>query len=49
VLARTHGITVDVAFERMRRYARANQHRLSDVARDVVNEPGRHPGLTRVS
>jgi GAF domain-containing protein len=49
VLARTHGIGVDAAFDRMRRYARAHQHRISDVARDVVTEPGRHPELTAAS
>ncbi len=46
VIARTHGIAVDAAFELMRDYARRNQHRLSDVARAVVTEPGRHPTLT---
>ena len=46
VLARTHGLSVDAAFELMRDYARRNQHRLSDVAREVVTEPGRHPQLT---
>ncbi len=46
VLARTHHLSVDVAFELMRDYARRNHHRLSDVARAVVTEPGRHPELT---
>ena len=46
VLARTHGLSVDAAFELMRDYARRRQHRLSDVARAVVTEPGRHPELT---
>jgi GAF domain-containing protein len=46
VLARTHGIGVDAAFDLMRGYARAHHHRLSDVARDVVSEPSRHPELT---
>lgn len=45
VLARTHGIGVDAAFDRMRNYARANHHRLSDVARDVVTDPQLHPDL----
>ncbi|HYN28667.1 MAG TPA: GAF and ANTAR domain-containing protein [Dermatophilaceae bacterium] len=46
VLARTHGIGVDAAFELMRGYARRNQHRLSDVALAVVTDPSRHPALT---
>ena len=46
ILARTHGVGVDAAFERMRTYARVNHLRLSDVARDVVLEPGRHAELT---
>jgi GAF domain-containing protein len=46
VLARTHGIGVDAAFDLMRTYSRANQHRLSDVARAVVTDPRRHPELT---
>jgi GAF domain-containing protein len=46
ILARTHRIGVDAAFERMRTYARVNHLRLSDVAREVVLEPGRHAELT---
>jgi len=46
VLARTHGIGVDAAFDLMRNYSRANQHLLSDVARAVVTDPRRHPELT---
>ena len=46
VLARTHGVDVDAAFERLRDYARRNQLRLSDVARAVVTDPTRHPELT---
>ena len=46
VLARTHGIGVDAAFDLMRDYARRNQQRLSDVAHAVVTDPGRHPELT---
>jgi len=46
ILARTHGVGVDAAFDRMRDYARVNHQRLSDVARDVVIDPGLHPGLT---
>lgn len=48
VLARTHSTSVDAAFELMRNYARRNHHRLSDVARAVVTDPGRHPELTTV-
>lgn len=47
VLARTHGIDVDTAFERLRDYTRRNHHRLSDVARAVVTDPGQHPELMR--
>src|SRR5512141_1145056 len=43
VLARTHHISVDAAFERMRAYSRRNPHPLSDVARAVVTKPGQHP------
>ena len=39
VLARTHGVDVDAAFERMRDYARRHHHRLSDVACAVVTDP----------
>lgn len=46
VLARTHGIGVDAAFDLMRTYARSNHLRLSDVARAVVIDPGQHPALT---
>ena len=46
VLARTHGVGVDAAFELMRGYARGNNLRLSDVARAVVTDPHRHPELT---
>jgi len=46
VLARTHGIGVDAAFDLMRSYARVNQHRISDVAHEVVTDPHRHPELT---
>ncbi len=49
VLARTHGIDVDAAFELMRAYARRNHHRLGDVARAVVTDPARHAGLTTPS
>jgi len=46
VLARTHGVGVDAAFDLMRGYARNNNLRLSDVARAVVTDPHRHPELT---
>jgi GAF domain-containing protein len=46
VLARTHGVGVDAAFDLMRGYARSNNLRLSDVARAVVTDPHRHPELT---
>jgi GAF domain-containing protein len=46
VLARTHDIPVDAAFDLMRDFARRNHHRLSDVARAVVTDPARHPELT---
>jgi GAF domain-containing protein len=36
VLAERAGLTMDVAFERLRRYARAHQRRLTDVARAVA-------------
>jgi GAF domain-containing protein len=49
VLARTHGVDVDAAFDRMRTYARNNHLRLSDVASAVVTDPGRHPALTAAS
>ncbi len=45
VLSRTHHIDVDAAFELMRAYSRRNHHRLSDVAREVVTDPGQHPEL----
>jgi GAF domain-containing protein len=38
VLAQTAGLSMDVAFDRLRRYARANNKLLSDVARQVVAE-----------
>lgn len=44
-LARSHGISVDAAFELMRDYARRNHHHLSDVAQAVVSDPAVHPEL----
>jgi GAF domain-containing protein len=46
VLARTHAINIDDAFELMRDYSRKNHHRLSDVAHTVVTDPTLHPELT---
>ena len=37
VLAERAGLTMDVAFDRLRRYARAHQRRLTDVARTVAS------------
>ena len=48
-LARMHDIDVDLAFQLMRRYARANHHRLVDVAQAVLTDPTGHPDLTRRS
>ncbi|MEP6799322.1 MAG: GAF and ANTAR domain-containing protein, partial [Lapillicoccus sp.] len=45
-LARTHGISVDEAFGRLRAYARRHHLRLSEVAQAVVSEPASHPDLT---
>ena len=46
VLARTHGVDVDDAFDLMRNFARRNHHRLGEVAEAVVTDPGRYPDLT---
>jgi GAF domain-containing protein len=46
-LAQIHGIGVDEAFDRMRRFARSNSVALSLVARDVVLNPDTLPELTR--
>ncbi|MFC7487187.1 GAF domain-containing protein [Knoellia sp. CPCC 206453] len=46
VLARTHGIDGHAAYDLMRKYARSNHHRLSDIAHAVLTDPSRHPGLT---
>jgi len=45
VLARTHGITVDQAFERMRGYARNHNIKLTDLARAVLAQPPGPAGL----
>ncbi len=47
-LARILSVTVDDAFTEMRVYARANHLKLSDVAREVLTEPGRHAALTHL-
>jgi GAF domain-containing protein len=46
VLARTHGIDVDAAFDLMRRYSRSNHRRLTDIAQAIVADPASHPELT---
>lgn len=46
VLARTHHMDVNAAFELMRQYARRNHHRLTDVAHAIVADPMSHPDLT---
>jgi hypothetical protein len=48
-LARIHGVDVNLAFELMRRYARTNHLRLVEVAQGVLNDPDKHPELTRPS
>ncbi len=48
-LAQTHGVDVDIAFERLRAYARRNNRRLSDVAHAVITEPDTIPALTRAN
>jgi transcriptional regulator with GAF, ATPase, and Fis domain len=44
-IAQTYEITVDVAFELLRRYARRTNRRLSDVARLVVTDSASLPDL----
>lgn len=46
-LARTHGVSVDAAFERLRTYARRNNLKLSDVAHAVITAPDTIPALSR--
>ncbi len=46
VLARTHRIGVDAAFDLMRSYARRSHLRLSEVAEAVVTDPSLHPEIT---
>lgn len=45
-LAQLHGGSPDQAFDRMRRYCRSHNARLSEVATAVVNDPGSVPDLT---
>lgn len=45
-LAQFRDISVDAAFEQMRRYARENHLRLGQVAEAVLNEPASLPELT---
>ena len=47
ILSRIHSTTVDDAFVILRSYARSAGLGLSAVAADVVNDPGRHPTLTK--
>jgi AmiR/NasT family two-component response regulator len=46
-LARVHGISVDEAFERMRRYTRGHNRKLSEVAYAVLSDLTSVAGLTR--
>jgi GAF domain-containing protein len=46
-LSRTLGVSVDEAFVVLRSRARANRRRLSDVARDVLEESGSPPADSR--
>ena len=45
-LARTHDTDVDSAFDLLRRYARANNRKLLEVAQAVLTDPGSLPDLT---
>ncbi|CAN7345597.1 GAF and ANTAR domain-containing protein [Terrabacter sp. LjRoot27] len=49
ILSRIHGISVDDAFTLLRSYARGAGLGLSTVATEIVNDPERHPTLTRPS
>jgi hypothetical protein len=46
-LAQIRGIDVDLAFELLRSHARSTNRRLSDLAAQVVKDPGGVPGLSR--
>jgi AmiR/NasT family two-component response regulator len=39
-------VDADAAFDLMRQYARRHHLRLSDVAKDIVHTPSKHPELT---
>lgn len=45
-VSEAHGVSVDVAFELLRAYARGHNRRLSDVARVAVTDLRALPGLT---
>ncbi len=45
-LARMRDVDADAAFDLMRQYARRHHLRLSDVAKDIVHTPSKHPELT---
>jgi len=45
VIAQAHNLTVDVAFDVMRSYARRSNRRLSDIARVVVTDLNSLPGF----
>jgi transcriptional regulator with GAF, ATPase, and Fis domain len=45
-LARTHNISVDEAFQKLRSYARHNNRKLSDLAHTVIMDPGTIAALT---
>ncbi len=47
VLARTHGISVDQAFDRMRSYARMHNIKLTELATAVLAQPPGPPELMR--
>ncbi len=44
-IAQAHGVTVDIAFELIRAYARSSNRRLSEVAQVIVTDLGSLPEL----
>lgn len=44
-IAQVHGVTVDVAFEALRSYARRNHRNLTDLARACLSDPRQFPDL----
>ena len=48
-LARMRVVSVDEAFDLMRRYARQNHLRLTDLALSVIHDPSTYPGLTGIA